>query len=373
MHAVPKYQKVAAALRADIQDGTYQARDALRADIQDGTYQARDALPTEHALCERFQVSRQTVRQALALLEEERLIERRQGSGSYVRDLRPAPQQPRRSIAVVTTYISDYIFPRILREIEAVLSENQGTPLLFSTQNEVASERRVLRTLLDLEPLDGVLVEGTRAALPNPNLDLYRKLIERGIPLVFFHGSYTALADVPAVLDDNFAGGRMLVEHLYARGHRNIAGIFKSDDLQGHQRFSGYAAALHELDLPLEDRHVLWYTTEQKERFLRWDFSAVQLDRLLDGCTAVVCYNDEIASPLVVHLTQRGIAIPGEMAVVSFDNSQYSEMSVPRITSLSHGSRNVGRQAAELLFRLLDGGLCQTELVPWTLVQKESS
>ena len=81
----PKYQMVA---------------DTLRSDILDGVYQKRMLLPTEQLLCQQFQVSRQTVRQALSLLASEGLIERRQGSGSHIRDLsKPAPL-PRRSIAV---------------------------------------------------------------------------------------------------------------------------------------------------------------------------------------------------------------------------------------------------------------------------------
>ena len=355
---IPKYQKLA---------------DTLRSGILDGTYQAQQTIPTEKTLCQQYQVSRQTVRQALSLLEKENLIERRQGSGSYVRDITLPCQQPRRSIAVVTTYISDYIFPGILREIEFVLSENKGTPLLFATQNEVASERNVLKTLLELETLDGVLVEGTKTGLPNPNLDLYRKLMERGIPLAFFHGNYPELTGTPAVLDDNYGGGKMLVKYLYERGHRRIAGIFKSDDIQGHQRYSGYAAGLQEFDLPLEDEHVFWYSTEYKELLFRRDITMEWTEKVLDSCTAVVCYNDEIASSLVAYLSRKGVAVPGELAVVSFDTSQYSEMSVPRITSLSHGPYNVGRRAAELLFRLLRGESCQSELVPWTLIQKESS
>lgn len=112
----PKYQMVA---------------DSLRTDILDGVYQKRMLLPTEQLLCQQFQVSRQTVRQALALLVSEGLIERRQGSGSHIRDRsKPAPM-PHRSIAVITTYISDYIFPSILREVENVLSDHNSAPLLF--------------------------------------------------------------------------------------------------------------------------------------------------------------------------------------------------------------------------------------------------
>ena len=74
----------------------------------------------------------------------------------------------------------------------------------------MSNERKVLNTLLDLTSLDGVLVEGTKTGLPNPNLDLYRRLIDRGVPLVFMNGNYPELTDSLSVLDDNAAGGRML-------------------------------------------------------------------------------------------------------------------------------------------------------------------
>ncbi len=351
-----KYQMVAEALKAGICDGIYQK-----------------TLPTEQALVEQFQVSRQTVRQALSLLESERLIERKQGSGSHIRRQKEPSANRKLSVAVVTTYISDYIFPSILREIEAVCSENNSAPLLFATQNQFANERKILQTLLGLEQLDGVLVEGTKTGLPNPNLKLYEQLIERGVSLVFMHGNYDQLQNTLSVLDDNAAGSRMLVEHLYGKGHRKIAGIFKHDDIQGLQRFAGYLDAIQEFSLPLVDDNILWYSTDQKERFLKDGFAENRVREIFLNCSAVVCYNDEIAFRLAAFAAKCGLTVPNDIAITSFDNSQYSEMSSPRITSLSHGSYNVGRSAAELLFRQIRGERCVSERVPWFLVEKESS
>ena len=94
-------------------------------------------------------------------------------------------------------------------------------------------------------------MEGTKTGLPNPNIGLYRELMEKGIPMVFMHGNYEALPGTLSVLDDNAAGGRMLVDYLYGKGHRKIACIFKYDDIQGRQRFTGYLDAMQELGLPL--------------------------------------------------------------------------------------------------------------------------
>lgn len=344
--------------------------DDLRLQIHGGKYVNAQALPTEQAIAQEYQVSRQTVRQALSILVQDGLIVKRQGSGSRILRQRPADEPRRTSIAVITTYISDYIFPSILREVETVLAQHNCVPSLFATQNQVYNERRILTALLDSD-IEGLLVEGTKSALPNPNLDLYEQIARRDIPLVFMNGYYPNLQGALSVLDDNCGGGRMLVEYLHGKGHVNIAGIFKSDDLQGLQRYEGYTAALRDLGLPLNDRQVFWYNTDQKERLL----SGGPMDdvvQVLQGCSAVVCYNDEIASRLVSDLIKRRVRIPEDMAVVSFDNSRYSDFAPIPITSLSHGKMNVGRIAAELLVDLLHGEVGGSKKAPWVLMEKES-
>lgn len=201
---------------------------------------------------------------------------------------------------------------------------------------------------------------------------MYQKLIDQGVRLVFINGTYPELSGTPSVLADNYGGGRMLVDYLHQKGHQNIAGIFKNDDMQGTLRYAGYIEALRDLGLALEDRQVCWYNTEMRESFLSESFLNATLDGF-GGCSAIVCYNDEVAIRIVSHLKKRGVHVPQEMAVVSFDNSQYSELAPVRITSLSHGAQNLGELAADLMLRQLRGETCQSVVVPWILAEKESS
>ena len=347
--------------------------DTLKNEIINDIYNDKMLLPTEQILCERFEASRQTIRQALSVLASEGLIEKRQGSGSHICDLNSYGAKSLKVIAVVTTYISDYIFPSILREIENVLSANSCTPLLFATQNQVSNERKILKNLLSLDNLDGILVEGTKSGIPNPNIDLYKKLIEKNIPIVFLHSNYPELSECYSVLDDNYAGGQILVSYLYNKGHRKIAGIFKNDDIQGHKRYAGYIDTLRDLDLAFDDNQVFWYNTEFKNKLISDNTGIENIMNILNDCTAVICYNDEIASRLVNHLIKKGVKIPQDISIVSFDNSHYSELSIPRITSLSHGIQNIGRISAKLMIKLLNGEKPTSELVSWTLIEKESS
>lgn len=344
----------------------------LRSQILEGAYRNTKKLPTEMELANTHHVNRQTVRRALSVLTQEGLIERYQGSGSYLRD---SSSVQGTSIAILATYINDYIFPSILQDAQTVFASNGYSTMVFCTHNQVNLEREILKDILK-SPVCGLLVEGTKTALPNPNLDLYQKLGKSGVPTVFLHGAYSALPNAVCVSDDNFHGGYLLTRYLLQKGHTRIAGIFKSDDIQGHSRYFGFLSALRDAELPLPDTQILWYTTEEKAQILNSDSTEILhnfVQNSLQGATAVVCYNDEIAFSLIDVLLTSGIRIPQDIAVVSFDNSSYSEFCSVKITSLAHGSKHIGRVAAERLVDMLHGKEVRSEAVPWVLVEKESS
>lgn len=338
--------------------------------IQRGTYNSVNPFPTEQALVVTYGVSRQTIRQALKVLVEQRLIIRRQGSGTQIVAKAVTKREIRR-VAVISTYIHNYIFPDVLQGMDDVFTENRCITTLFATRNKISKEREILESLLDGD-IDGLVVEGTKATSFNPNLDLYQKLREKNIPIVFFFSRYPQLKDSIAVMNDNIGGGRQLVNYLHSKGHTRIAGIFKGDDIQGQERFQGYITTLRDLGLPINDENIFWFTTETMELVISPTPSFNPLNALKD-CTAVVCYCDAIAAPLCNSLVKNKIRVPEDMAIVSFDNSEYCNYTKVPITSLTHEPINVGTVAAQKLLTLMDGGQTDSVAVPWTLVERQSS
>ena len=338
----------------------------LRAAIQNGTYLNGEKLPSENELTRMHGCSRQTVRQALGILDAEGLTERIRGSGTYVKSPR-VQKSWMHNVAVVSTYIGEYILPSILAGIQQELSVNGYTAMLFATNNRVDNERRIINELLQ-KPIDGLLVEGTKSALPNPNLDLYRRLRQHGIPVLFLNGYYKDLADFPYVVADDRQGGYDATNYLIRKGHTHIAGIFKYDDRQGHERYLGYSSALIEHGLTLTDDNVLWFTTSTRADMVnRYAMSVTE------GCTAVVCYNDEVAVPLLNLMLHAGKAVPQDMAIISFDNSTMADLAAVRITSLDHPKQALGVEAVRRLIRMI-GGQQQAPLVmPWGFTEKEST
>ena len=101
----------------------------LRGEIHGGVYGEGQRLPSENELVSLTGYSRQTVRQAMEVLEREGLTDRVRGSGTYVKN---ASQRRERThnVAVLSTYIGEYIFPTILHGIDHVLAKNGYTSLL---------------------------------------------------------------------------------------------------------------------------------------------------------------------------------------------------------------------------------------------------
>ena len=329
--------------------------------IGNGAYSAGDKLPTELDLASQYGVSRQTVRQALEKLERDGLITKIQGSGSYISDAAVAKKKTMR-IAVITTYISTYIFPHILRGIEEVATRNRYSIQLMATNNSIAKERDILHEL-SLNFVDGIIVEGTKTALPNPNLSFYRGLADKNIPLVFFNGYYPELLQEPRpnvvyVVTDDYGGAFEATSELIRLGHRSIGGIFKSDDIQGIRRFSGYMDALTGSDIRVNDDNIIWFTTENK----RSVELQLNITRLITDCTAVICYNDEIALQVLDYL----LVHPGSSitAMRSFDKTFTPRQSID-FKSFCHPKERLGQRTAERIFSIIDGKKEENLIMPW--------
>lgn len=280
-----------------------------------------------------------------------------------------------KKIAVIVTYIDDYIFPPLLQEIQAVLIAKGFSVQIYSTKNSTYLERDILNSLLEEEAVAGIIVEGVKTALPNPNLDLYRQIQNLQMPLVFLHSAYRDLEHAVCISDDNYGGGYYLANYLLDAGHRSIGGIFKSDDLQGHQRYEGCISALREHECLQPDTHFLWFTTEDRDDLLNIKHSEIlarYLHTISHDCTAIICYNDEVAYFLMRQLRQQQYRIPEDVCLVSFDNSRYADTPASSITSLGHTPHSVGRSAALALLSMISGDFPHSRQLPWQLFRRRS-
>lgn len=319
--------------------------------IHDGTIRVGDKLPSENELSIQFHLSRQTVRHAIDVLEQQKMLTRVQGSGTYVGGSgRSVRQEKHLNIAVISTYVDSYIFPAVLKGIERVLSKAGYTMQVAFTGNRIEREREVLDKILEKGLIDGLIVEPAKSALPNPNLHYYRKLMEQQIPVLFFNSRYPEL-DLPCVALHDTLIGRKAAEYLIHAGHREIGGIFKCDDGQGHLRYLGFVRGLENAGLPMDRRKIVWIDSESQKDLEVW---ADYLFQRLEGCTGLVCYNDEVAYLLSGICLKRGIRIPEDLSLISIDNSDLAAIGDVQITSFPHPMEALGRRTAENMIKLIE-------------------
>ena len=319
--------------------------------INSGALKPGDKLYSENELTAMFSVSRQTVRKAIGLLEEEGVLRRVRGSGTYVGEDRRENLKKRGSIAVVTTYVESYIFPKTIQGIEKVLFEHGYSVQIAFTNNTLEREKSVLEDIISRDDVAGVIVEGTKSGLPNPNIPLYRKLIAAKVPILFINTYYPGL-EVPHVSLNDVEAAKLAVNCLIEKGHRNIGAVFKLDDGQGRLRYLGYLQAMERACLPVTDSRIVWIDTDEAKQL------SLCMDKIvnrLESCSALLCYNDQVAFQLIHLLGQRGIRVPQQLSVISIDDSDLALHSEVPITSLPHPKEKLGETAAQHLLDIIAG------------------
>ena len=370
----------------------------LREIISDSIQKGINKLPTEQELAVRYRVSRQTVRAALAVLEDEREIRRIKGSGAYITGL--SSLEDRNIVGILIPDEQQYEYPALINDIRVTLAAEGFSCKVYPTHNHVDLERQILQFLLK-SPLWALIVEPVKSALPSPNTELYQKLIQKGTSILFLGCAYPQLSQIPVIYEDNLYGAGLLVQSLVEKGHSSIAGIFQIDDQRGHERYQGFLDAMQNQGLTVPDRNICWYTTQELDDFRQSrDISFLKkfLERITPDCTAFICEDDFIAwllweelslgntlalkrekriathAPLSSSLQNTGFTAASAIhsfeptiALAAFNTSYLTTSGLLRATTLTHSAHQPGTLAAQMSISKLKGLPVSSQEVPWQL------
>ncbi|MGN8645984.1 GntR family transcriptional regulator [Gracilibacillus sp. HCP3S3_G5_1] len=329
-------------------------KEAIKSQILDGTFQPHQKISSESELMKEFGVSRHTVRLAIGDLVNQGWLYREQGAGTFCADRsknNSSSMVEQKSIALITTYLSDYIFPSIIRGAESYLSKEGYQVSLFSTNNDHDNERKFLEKILT-QQFDGVIIEPTRSAISNPNINYYLNLERENIPYLMINAYYDELEPFHIVVDDE-KGGLMQTEHLIELGHRNIVGFFKNDDIQGTKRMKGYLKAHRKHYIDIQPNNIVTYNTEEKLTKPVNVLKQLLSEPAVKRPTAIVCYNDELAIKLLDTLREAKLKIPEDVSIVGFDDSFMAEITEVKLTTVSHPQSEMGELAAKVILDMI--------------------
>jgi DNA-binding LacI/PurR family transcriptional regulator len=342
----------------------------LQREIQSGRLQSGDRLPSEAELVHRFGASRITVGRAVKDLQRLGLVDRRAGSGSYVK---AAPTAGALSFGLLIPDLGETeIFEPICQGMMASPLAREHALVWGSisvtgaggTKDERAW--RLCRQYIEravsgvfFAPLE--LTPGKDEA----NRRIAQALDEARIPVVLLDRPvhpYPARGHHDLVGIDNRRAGYRIAEHLLRLGSRRIAFVAVPHGAATVEaREAGYREALSAWDLPI-DRGLVH----------RLDPTDVSSVRTLMGTRpdAIVCANDWTAGRLMHTILELGYTVPGDIRLVGIDDLEYSSLLPVPLTTLRQPTRDIGAAAfAAMLDRIAqpDGPvrdiLLQTELI----------
>lgn len=316
-----------------------------------GKLKPKDRLPSENELVARYGVSRHTVRKALSLLETEGYVEAVHGKGTFCLE-RYSKKTDSHNIAVITTYISDYIFPRVINGIDQVLTQEGYSIILKNTGNSQKNEAKALVDIM-AKNIDGLIIEPSKSDIFCRHMTQYEQLDSLKIPYVFLQGTYPQMRDKPHIIMDDVEGGYLLTKYLIELGHKHIVGIFKIDDSQGVARHKGYIKALKEAGIEYNPDNIILFHTEDRTRkpsgMIR---RFVEEKKEMDG---IVCYNDQVALEVFRTLQSLGVAVPEDISITGYDNSFIAQNGPIRLTTIAHPKEQLGEMIAKLLLEKING------------------
>lgn len=331
-------------------------KQSIKSRILDGTYRPNQKISSESELMKQFGVSRHTVRLAVGDLVTEGWLYREQGAGTFCADRTENVAQSSgmhsKNIAIITTYISDYIFPSIIRGAETYLSKNGYQVSLFSTNNNHEVEKEVLEKILS-QNFEGVIVEPTKSAISNPNISYYLNLENKKIPYIMINAYYDELEPLSITMDDE-QGGFLQTEHLINLGHKNIVGFFKTDDTQGAKRMKGYLKAHRSNGVSINPNNLVTYKSNEKSTKPIEEFNKILSNLNGDRPTAIVCYNDELAIMLLDVIREKKLQVPEDISIVGYDNSFLAKVSEVKLTTIEHPQSELGTTAGKLILEMIN-------------------
>jgi len=272
------------------------------------------------------------------------------------------------SIGLLVPDVANPYFAELARGVEDVAAAGGTSVLLCNTDFSTERELRYLETLRG-GGADGVLY----VAGEPPEPDLLREL-GRAIPLVAVDEALPR-SEATEVVSDNRGGGRLAGEHLLSLGHRRVLAIEGPRRLASAQeRRRGFLEATAAIAGTEVRTHPGDYLAASGERAIRDALAASP-----DGApwfSAVFAANDLMAIGAIAELRRHGLAVPGDVSVIGFDDSTLAALISPALTTIRQDVRRLGAIAAERLLAAIedpDAAAAPRTTLPTDLVVREST
>ena len=260
------------------------------------------------------------------------------------------PNQFARALTTNHSYLIGIVVPDLMHSYFAEICrgvESQARPvgyqnLICSTDEESRKEQDEIEALLSRT--DGLIVA---SALATSDVKFYRRLLSEGANIVLIDRVLDGLR-CSAVTTDDVEVGRLATEHLIKMGHRKIGHLRGPDVSTSLKRLLGYQEAMAKARLKPSVRECGFTEADGRTAMQQW---------IAQGNlpAAIFAANDPAAIGAMTALSEAGLKVPEDVALVGAGNIHYGDMLSVPLTTVSWSTSTMGQKAAGLLLELIDG------------------
>ena len=256
-------------------------------------------------------------------------------------------QKRTNTIGVVVPKLNSYFMATVISGIEKITALNGYGLIISQSQESWKKEISCISTLFNSR-VDGLLIS---LAFDTKNMDHFKMLLNKNIPVVFFDRVEECNECISIVID-NYKAGYEATSHLIEQGCKRIAHI--GGNLLRNvysERYRGYRQALIDNRISFNQNLVIISDMNGQTN----SDTAKKILQMVPRPDGIFASNDTSAVAAMVELERAGIKIPEEIAVVGFNNEPISRVIKPNLTTIDYPAREVGEIAAgSLINKLID-------------------
>ena len=260
--------------------------------------------------------------------------------------LRHARMMPSRVIGVIVPEFTHYYFSSILTGIEEAAMARGYYIMVALSAEQYEHEARICEMFLR-QKVCGVIVS---QAKDTKSYEHFQRLIDAGIPIVFYDRICTGVNASRVVVDD-YMGAFNAVTYLMDTGCRRIAFYGAPMQLEiSKNRFNGYKDALLKRGLPYDESLIRICDNRQDAELIT--------PELFDGDyypDAFFAVNDDTAIGILYTVKRMGLRVPEDISICGFTNGQRAVACDPMLTTVEQRGKRVGEEAAEILIDKVEG------------------
>jgi LacI family transcriptional regulator len=317
------------------------------------------AMTVSRVINESPRVSHETRRRVEAAIAELGYVPNRLASGLI--------RKKTGALGVIVPDVANPFFTLVVRGAEEVAWRAGYHVILCNTQADLERERGYIEDMLSFQ-VEGLLIAPV-GDQSRPNL---RALTKNGVPFVLIDRSIPGY-DGDLVQGDSVAGARRLVEHLIGLGHRRIGMVTETGEVStARDRVHGYGDALEHAGIEFQPELVVEASAIDPRA--AHDATLMLLD-LPEPPTAIFSVNNIAVVGVAEAARERGLAIPGDLAVVCFDDIEHASRFYPFLTVMAQPAETFGTIATQLLLDRLAGRVAERRrlvVLPADFIVRES-